>query len=297
MNTGSLKHVTKTLKNAETNPRPSGDLIPCNMQSRHTPEEPQQPGSVIFSAIMLPPLIPVAFYAPVTSFTNHQSSMMLSVPDARSLYTSSVDHFTLHGPFPISAAGYHASAQQFATSRLPKLSLPTFSGDPLTWQTFWDSFYAVIDANPSGIQKFNYLKAQLQGDAARAIDGLPLSDLNYRHAVTLLRDRFGQPHELINAHMKALVSMTSPTSSLLSLQMFYDSVESHIHGLSSLGKSEKSYGDLLVPIVKNKLTTDVRRNLAREHLNTQWILSDLMAALQKEIRVLESGLQSIQPSY
>ena len=25
-------------------------------------------------------------------------------------------------------------------SRLPKLSLPTFSGDPITWQSFWDSF-------------------------------------------------------------------------------------------------------------------------------------------------------------
>ena len=29
--------------------------------------------------------------------------------------------------------------QMFATSRLPKLTLPTFSGDPLKWQAFWDS--------------------------------------------------------------------------------------------------------------------------------------------------------------
>ena len=39
-NTGSLKHVTETLKNAEKIPRPSGDLIPCNMKSRLVPEEP-----------------------------------------------------------------------------------------------------------------------------------------------------------------------------------------------------------------------------------------------------------------
>ena len=50
VNTGSHKHVTEMLKNAEKNPRPSSDLIPSNMQSRHAPEEPQQPGSVIFSA-------------------------------------------------------------------------------------------------------------------------------------------------------------------------------------------------------------------------------------------------------
>ena len=40
----------------------------------------------------------------------------------------------------------------------------------------------------------------------------------------------------------------------------------------------------------NKITTKVRRNLAGEHSNSQWILSDLAAALQKEIRILESGL-------
>ena len=45
-----------------------------------------------------------------------------------------------------------------------------------------------------------------------------------------------------------------------------------------------------MPIIMNKLTTEVKCNLAREHSNSQWILTDLMAALQKEIRILESGL-------
>ena len=39
--------MSKTVKNAEKNPRPSGNLIPCNMQSWHAPREPQQPGSEI----------------------------------------------------------------------------------------------------------------------------------------------------------------------------------------------------------------------------------------------------------
>lgn len=182
--------------------------------------------------------------------------------------------------------------QQSATSHLLKLTLPTFSGDSLTWQTFWDSFYAAIHTNTSlsGIQKFNYLKAQLQGDAARAIDGLPQSELNHTHSIALLQSHFGQPHKLINAHMKASLNMASPTNSLPSLRMFFDSVESHIRGLSLLRKYEHSYGDLLIPIIMNKLTAEVRRNLAREHSNSQWVPSDLMAALQKEIRILESRL-------
>ena len=126
-----------------------------------------------------PPLIPAASHVIVSSHTTQQRPASLSVPAARSLYsTPSMNHFAVQEPLPTTSAsvgGYHAT-QQFATSRLPKLSLPIFSGDPLTWQTFWDSFYAAIHANTnlSGIQKFNYLKAQLQGDAARANDGLPL---------------------------------------------------------------------------------------------------------------------------
>jgi len=71
------------------------------------------------------------------------------------------------------------------------------------------------------------------------------------------------------------------------------SVEGQIWGLSSLGKSEHSYGEMLVPILLGKLSSDIRRNLAREHPNSQWILAELLAAIFKEIRVLESGLHDL----
>jgi len=89
--------------------------------------------------------------------------------------------------------------------------------------------------------------------------------------------------------MLALRDMLSLSNSLNSLHIFHDSVESHIWGLASLGKSETSYGELLVPTILDKLPTDIQRNLACEHSNTQWILSDLMAAILKEIRILECG--------
>ena len=87
-----------------------------------------------------------------------------------------------------------------ATSRLPKLTLRTFSGDPLSWQTFWDSFSAAVDSNPSlgAIQKFNYLQAQLHGDAARTIAGLLLTEASYSQ-------RFGQPEKIQHAHVQALM--------------------------------------------------------------------------------------------
>jgi len=90
----------------------------------------------------------------------------------------------------ITETEFRNQTHQFAANRLPKLSLPMFSVSSLEWLTFWDSFRAAIHLNPSlsGVQKFNYLKAQLQGEAAKAIEGFHLSDRNYLHAVAILQD-------------------------------------------------------------------------------------------------------------
>ena len=172
-------------------------------------------------------------------------------------------------------------SQQFTASRLPKLTLPTFSGNPLHWLTFWDSFQAAIHLNPnlSAVQKFNYLKAQVDGDAAKTIEGFPLSDQNYLHAVTILQDHFGQTHKLVAAHMQALLEVASPSNTLTSLRTFHDVINSHSRGLSSLGKSEDTYGDLLVPIILNKLPKETRQNLARDTTTPELTFSQLMAAI------------------
>ena len=57
------------------------------------------------------------------------------------------------------------------TVELPKLELPKFSGNVLKWQKFWDSFEASINKNRNlqPVDKFNYLEAELEGDAKAVI--------------------------------------------------------------------------------------------------------------------------------
>jgi hypothetical protein len=107
-------------------------------------------------------------------------------------------------------------------SSLPKLSLPTFNGNSLHWQTFWDSFDAAVHSNTNltGVQKFYYLKAQISGDAARAISGFPLTNTNYEQAIILLKERFGQSYKIVNAHMQALLNIPKPSTNLISLRQF-----------------------------------------------------------------------------
>ena len=141
------------------------------------------------------------------------------------------------------------------------------------------------------------LKAQLVGDALRAVTGFPLTNNNYQQAVTLLREHFGQPNKIINAHMQALLDLPKPIYELSSLQVFYDTMENHVRGLESLGRSHESYGDLLVPIVLGMLPCDMRTNLARDHDSHEWKFQQLRESILKEIRILEIGVHTNPSSH
>ncbi|XP_052242090.1 uncharacterized protein LOC127852239 [Dreissena polymorpha] len=189
------------------------------------------------------------------------------------------------------------SAPEISTSsthKLPKLTLPRFDGDILQWQSFWDSFESSIhcNVNLTDVQKFNYLKAQLEGTAAMTVEGFALTNANYTRAVELLRERYGQHCKIVHATMQALLKLSSPTSTVASLRGLYDRMETYIRGLESLGQHQDMYGSLLVPVVLEKLPMDKRKNLARVNENNDWFLQDLRRAINKEINILEIGTGS-----
>lgn len=62
--------------------------------------------------------------------------------------------------------------------QLPKINLPTFSGDQLAWESFRDLFRSLVGDVPSlaPVQKLQYLRASLTGEAAVAVASIELSD-------------------------------------------------------------------------------------------------------------------------
>ena len=179
-------------------------------------------------------------------------------------------------------------------NRLPKLNLPMFDGDVQTWQTFWDSFESTVHQNwnLTDVQKFSYLKNQLVGEAACTIDGFALTNINYAIAIDLLKERYGQRHKIVHATMQTLIQLPAPMNTLHSLRKFYDDMETKIRALESLRKPQEAYGDVLVPIVLNKLPGDIRAHLAHQHGDDDWLLSDLRRAIFKEINIKEAGTPS-----
>ena len=81
---------------------------------------------------------------------------------------------------------------------LPKLSLPSFSGDILDWPVFWDMYVASVDSQQlPNVTKFTYLKSSLKGSACRLIAGIAVADQNYPVALKTLQDEFGRADVII----------------------------------------------------------------------------------------------------
>ena len=92
------------------------------------------------------------------------------------------------------------------------------------------------------------------------------------------------------------MALPKPGTDRTSLRKFVDSLVSHIRGLRALKKTPDSYGDLLVCILLDKLSADLRRNLARQSDAAEWDLDTLRKSLLKEIEILEDNESSISPS-
>ena len=60
------------------------------------------------------------------------------------------------------------------------------------------------------MQRFNFLKTQLEQEAACTIEGFTLTNANYEKAVELLTERFGQRHRCTHARMQSLLQQPAP---------------------------------------------------------------------------------------
>lgn len=74
----------------------------------------------------------------------------------------------------------------------------------------------------------NYTRSLVQGTAAQSLVGFPLMNANFSKAGSLLKERFGQPQKIIHTYMQSLLELPRSNNSVVSLQWFYDKMETFI---------------------------------------------------------------------
>ena len=128
----------------------------------------------------------------------------------------------------------------------------------------------------------------LEGQAARAIQGLTLSESNYQAAVEILHERFSKTQQIISAHMDELLKLPTCTwDKPGQLRIIYDKIKINVRGLESLGVKAEQYGSFLIPVIISRLPAEVRLHVARVSTKDALEINELLKVIQAEVEARE----------
>ena len=129
----------------------------------------------------------------------------------------------------------------------------------------------------------------LEEPTAGAIRGLSPTAENYESAKAMLKKRYGQLQVIINVHMEGLVkvSAVSADDDLRRLRLLYARVEALLRALLVLGINSEWYEKLLIPLVMEKLPSNMRLIISRDVDQPEWDLDVLLNTFNHEIEARE----------
>ena len=151
---------------------------------------------------------------------------------------------------------------------LPKVELMKFGGDPLEYVEFWTNFKDNIESQVRDeSQRFTRLLAQCTGKAREAIRSCVNLDANlrYKEATSVLLDNFGQPHMIVEAHMKKLRELQIRRSDAVALMEFARHLEDSERALKRMGtgySGRLDNEDIIVMLMKKLPEDGLKRKWA-----------------------------------
>ena len=173
---------------------------------------------------------------------------------------------------------------------LPKLTLRPFHGNVFNWLSFWEMYDSAVHSSPhlTDIQKSSYLKSLVEGPAWESMKGLSLMGESYKEALEILTKRFGNKQRIIDKHMNLLLNIEGVASAgnIPALRQLYDSIETNMRALKSLGVVESSYGTLLSSVLVQRLPQELRLIVSRG-VAEEWNLTSIMKVFGQELEARE----------
>ena len=178
-----------------------------------------------------------------------------------------------------------------ASVKLPKINIQPFSGEPLDYQTFIQSFESSVDSNEylEPVQKFIYLKGFLRGKALSSIEGISITGENYSEALDILKNRFGDTKLLTSTFIDALLKLKSvdDAKDVRKLRELYDKIEQYVRNLKSLGIDSTQFGAMLIPIILHKVPEDIRLVITKSIETDNWDFDAVLKSFHNELSARE----------
>ena len=140
--------------------------------------------------------------------------------------------------FPNPTSGSLSTSSDGKGVKLPKIDVPTFDGNLLNWQTFWEQFQIAVHdrSSISCTEKLVYLRHALKDGSARSvIEGLSRSGEHYVEAVECLQSHYDRPRLIHQSHVRKITEINPlKEGSRKELRHLHDIAQQHLRGLKAM---------------------------------------------------------------
>ncbi|XP_076398078.1 uncharacterized protein LOC143266413 [Megachile rotundata] len=220
-----------------------------------------------------------------------QNDLFSEVEEAYLDAAAKIDQLVEELPNAGAAGGAPNPLSILSQPHLPKIQLPTFSGNPLEWESFRDLFRSLVHDVPhlSNTKKLLYLKSSLSGEALEVIQNTPITEAGYEGAWEDLEVRYGNTRLLSFAHHRAILTCPpAQRQSTSELKRLLDTFRQTIRAYSALKKPVTAWDEWFMFLLSQKL--DRTTHLAWE---TSLAKSREIPSFQQLADFLENRIQAL----
>ncbi|KAJ0169625.1 hypothetical protein K1T71_014810 [Dendrolimus kikuchii] len=185
-------------------------------------------------------------------------------------------------------------SQAYTQVKLPRIQLPTFSGNYEEWPAFNDLYVSLIHDNPSltNVQKLYYLKSSIVGEAAALLKHIQITDPSYQQAWDTLKQRYGNKRLIVNSLLKRFFSQKKCSAQTATqLKGLFDTTNEVMNSLQNLKVPTDFWDPIIIFVVVQKLDPDSHKEWEhfsysqKEEELPSW--NDLKKFLESKFRTLE----------
>ena len=152
--------------------------------------------------------------------------------------------------------------------KLPDAKIPDFDGNYENFQSFIESFTALVDNNTSisDVEKFGYLRGVCKLDI---VQHCSLTSDNYKISLKRLKEEYGDTDLIAKKHLNALLNMNKrkkPTNHE-ELQEFYNFLYTKMACLEALKKPISDDSQLLIAMITRQVPEILQNKIAKSDSN------------------------------
>ena len=91
--------------------------------------------------------------------------------------------------------------------------------------------------------------------------------------------------------MQSLLKLQDcPCEKVSQLRYIYDNINVHVRRLEALGMPQESYGSLLIPIIMQRMPSEITIQVARKVTEDVWPIKEIVEMIKKESEAREMGI-------